>query len=287
LTVISKIHLPEYTVFKLGFTTQNFLNSLDVSVASAQKCIDYAAKAGFVWIELRDPDASLSADQCRKIADYARGKHIEISYAIQRGLLDPDFSDVYQRGLPNAAAFKGPGTIRVLLSGKALTDPTKPGLSADELDLSVSVADEAARVAQQQGAQLVVENSTEPLIADGIRIFGLSDFFQRADSAVGWQMDTGNFFSIARDKPTPDQVIDFLNRNADNLFYLHLKSIRDGEVLPVLTDNVLDFGTLFKIISGYRIQYLAIELPSDKDERQNCRNLDLSLDYLRQKGFIK
>jgi sugar phosphate isomerase/epimerase len=274
-------------MFKFGFTTQNFLNSLDISVASARKCIDYAAKAGFLWIELRDPDASLTADQCRKITDYAREKHIEISYAIQRGLLDPDFSDVYQRGLPNAAIFKGPGTIRVLLSGKALADPTKPGLSADELDLSISLADEAARLARQQGVQLVVENSTEPLNADGIKIFGLTDFFQRAGSDVGWQMDTGNFFAIARDKPAPGQVIDFLNRNADNLFYLHLKSIRDGRVLPVLADSVLDFEALFAILSGYRIQYLAIELPSDTDERLNCRNLDLSLDYLRQKGLIR
>jgi sugar phosphate isomerase/epimerase len=281
-----RIRFVRYPRLKLGFTTQNFINSTKVSVETTKKLIDYADQGGYHWIELRDPDVTLTVEQCRQIGDYAKGRRIEIAYASQRGLLDPDFMTVFERALPNAAVFTGPGTIRALLAGKNFTDPAKKGLTAAELEQSIAVADQAAKLAGQHHLQLVVENASEPLFADGVKLYGLTDFFQRADSDVGWQLDTGNFFAGAKDKPSPEQVEEFINLHADNLFYAHVKSVRNGEVLPSLGDHVLDFKTIFSIVSDFRVQYLAIELPSDKDERQNYRNLDLSLDYLQKKSLI-
>jgi sugar phosphate isomerase/epimerase len=272
---------------KLGFTTKIFIESMDVSVNSAKKLINYADAKGFHWIELRDPEVVLTVEQCRQISDYAKSRKIEIGYAPQRDLLDEDFLEVYQRALPNAAVFKGPGTIRGWLGEKNCADPAKRGMSSAELEQVVAMANQTAQLARKHGIHLVIENSCEPLSGDGIAVFGLKDFFQRTGSEVGWLFDTGNFFAGARDNPTPTQVIDFLKHNGDNLFYLHVKSIQNGQELPALGDSILNFGTILPIISEYRVQYLVIELPSDKDDRQNYRNLDQSLDYLRKKSFIR
>jgi hypothetical protein len=71
-----KIVLKKYPDLKIGFTTQNFLKALPVSLENSQKLIDFASDQGFVWIELRDPSAALTLDECKQIAAYARGKKI-------------------------------------------------------------------------------------------------------------------------------------------------------------------------------------------------------------------
>ncbi len=73
-----KIVLKKYPTLKIGFTTQNFAKVLPVSLDGAKKLIDFAADQGYSWVELRDPSAILTLDECRQISDYARGKNIEI-----------------------------------------------------------------------------------------------------------------------------------------------------------------------------------------------------------------
>ena len=67
------IVLKKYPDLKIGFTTANFLKVLPVTVENTKKLIDFASDHGFSWIELRDPNAVLTLDECRQIADYARG----------------------------------------------------------------------------------------------------------------------------------------------------------------------------------------------------------------------
>ncbi|MHC4665975.1 MAG: hypothetical protein ACYS9T_08475, partial [Planctomycetota bacterium] len=49
-----QIAFKKYDNLRLGFTTKNFLDFVDVDVESTKKLIDYASEKGFCWIELRD-----------------------------------------------------------------------------------------------------------------------------------------------------------------------------------------------------------------------------------------
>jgi len=59
-----KIVLKKYPNLKVGFTTWNFSSVLPVTLESTNKLIDFASDQGFTWIELRDPNAVLTLDEC-------------------------------------------------------------------------------------------------------------------------------------------------------------------------------------------------------------------------------
>ena len=61
-----RIVLTKYPELKMGFTTQNFLQPLPVSLENAKKLVDWASSQGFSWIEYRDPSAKLTLDECRE-----------------------------------------------------------------------------------------------------------------------------------------------------------------------------------------------------------------------------
>src|SRR5690554_2152358 len=79
-----KIISEKHENLKFGFTTQNFISTKPVSVDNAKRFIKYASEQGFSWIELRDPDASLSLEQCKIIAAFAVRNDIEVNYTVQR-----------------------------------------------------------------------------------------------------------------------------------------------------------------------------------------------------------
>jgi len=106
--------LKKYPEIKHGFTTTNFLKPLPVSLENKKKLLDLAGELGCSWVEIRDPSASLTVDECRQLMAYAKSKNIELGYALQVGLLDPMFGEIFSRGLANAVVFEGPRTIRTL-----------------------------------------------------------------------------------------------------------------------------------------------------------------------------
>lgn len=283
----ARLTFTKYSNLKLGFTTQNYIQAVPVNLESAKKFVEYAAEKGYSWIELRDPDAVLTLDECKQIAALAEEKHIQIAYANQRGLLDEDFWEIFDRGVVNATVFVGPGTIRVLASGKELSEnPEKNGWTNEEFQQLVGNADRAARIAAEHDLQLVVENGGEPLVGDGETFYGTVDFFKAVSDQVGWQFDTANFFSGARISATADQAGTFLKDHVDNLFYVHLKSSLNNQAQPVLVDNPLDFDVIFAALSQYNVPFVAIELLAIEDVDEIYTNLDRSVDYLKQRGFI-
>lgn len=283
----STIEFSEHPELKLGFTTQNFLESLPVTVENKKKLIDYAAEEGYAWIELRDPDATLSTSQCEELADYARERNVEVGYANQRGLLDSDFWDVYSRGIECARAFDGPGTIRALASGQAfINNEEKRGYTSTELDSLVATANRAATLAEENDLQLVVENALEPLQGTGEAYAGLAEFFEQVDPAVNWQLDTANFFSVSRVPASPEAARAFLQEHADRLLYIHLKTAQNGETLPVLGPNPLEFDLVFDQLAENDVSYVAIELGAPENPDDVYQNHEQSLEYLQEEGFI-
>lgn len=275
----------DYPQVKLGFTTQNFIDCLPVTVEALTGLLDYAADEGYVWLELRDPDAALSRSECRLLADCARQRGIDVGYAVQRGLLDVDFWPIYERTIRNAAFFDGPKTVRLLAGGHEFDDPAKQGWTADELTRLVQIANEAGRQANGVGLRLTVENAQEAFFGHNPDYYGYADLLNRVDDTVGWQFDTANPFSNCRVPPQPSDLRAFLQANVHKLSYVHLKAAQAGHVRPVLGDNPLSMADLIAAWTGPN-QYVALELSLVGSVAQMRANLTQSLDYLRQTGLL-
>jgi sugar phosphate isomerase/epimerase len=277
-----KIVLKKYPGLKIGFTTQNFLRALPVSLENSKKLIDFASDQGFAWIELRDPSASLSLEECKEIAAYARDQKIEVGYAMQIGLLDPSFWEIFSRGLANAACFEGPRTIRTLTCGpEFFTDPKKTAWTLNELYKIVEVANQAANMAKALGLQYGAENALEVIKGDGLTSFGITEFFANVNPNVGWQFDTANFFSASRVWTKPEDARAFLEKFIGKMAYIHLKtSSKEHETLPVLAENELDFDVVFALMVKHKIPYVAIELSQEATLEGCYHNHKKSVEYL-------
>jgi sugar phosphate isomerase/epimerase len=279
-----KIVLKKYPDMKIGFTTQNFLQPLPVSLENAKKLVDWASAQGFAWIEYRDPSAKLTLNECKQLAAYAKGKKLEVSYAAQIGILDPEFWEIFYRGVSNAAVFEGPKTFRTLIAGAEFNpDPKKMAWSLDELSKLVKKANMAANIAKSKDVQYVAENSTATLKGDGITSFGTTEFFANVNSNMGWQMDTANFFAGIRVLPKPEQAQAFLEKNIGKLFYVHVKSSsREHKSTDILEENELPFDVIFPLLSKNKVNYLALEL-NQQPKLEDCQNnLMKSIEFLKK-----
>jgi sugar phosphate isomerase/epimerase len=277
-----KIVLKKYPTLKIGFTTQNFAKVLPVSPDSAKQLIDFATDQGYSWVELRDPSAMLTFDECKQISDYARGRNIEIVYALATGIMDAKFTEIFSRGLANAALFQGPRFIRTGLAGEDfLKDQKKTAWTRQELTDVVAAANQAANQAKTFGLTHVVENAREIVKGDGVTSFGTTEFFASVNSNVGLQPDSANFFAVCRVLTKPEDAKAFLELYATKIRYTHLKtSSKEHKALPVLAASELDFDIVFSILVKNQAPYVAIELdPADKLE--DCYgNMKKSVEYL-------
>ncbi|MEM8970014.1 MAG: TIM barrel protein [Bacteroidota bacterium] len=283
----NSLKFTDYPNLKLGFTTQNFLAAMPVSLETSKQFVDYAAEQGYAWLELRDPSAELSVEESQEIAAYAQEKGIEVSYAIQKGLLDEDFWATFEKGLKNAVVFEGPKLIRSLASlSEFANDPTKQGWTEEELEIAVQYADSAAALANQAGLQYVIENGGEPFYGQIDQYYGVADLFARVSDQVGWQFDTANPFSVARVHASPDSVRMFLQNNIENLFYIHLKSAQGGQAQETLGENPLPLPEVLKMLADHSVPYIAIELQAVDNQEQAFANQEQSLNYLQSQNLI-
>ncbi|MEM6841496.1 MAG: hypothetical protein AAF632_04675 [Bacteroidota bacterium] len=284
---ISSLEFADYSNLKLGFTTQNFLAAMPVSLETSKQFIDYAAEQGYAWLELRDPNAELSVEESQEIAAYAREKEIEVSYAIQKGLLDEDFWPTFEKGLKNAVVFEGPNLIRSLASlSEFASDTTKQGWTEEELEMVVLHADSAAALTVEAGLQYVIENGGEPFFGQSDEYYGVADLFARVSNQVGWQFDTANPFSVARVHASPDSVRAFLKNNIGNLFYIHLKSAQSGQAQETLGENPLPLPEVLKMLADHSVPYVAVELQAVDNEEQAFANQQQSLMYLQSQNLV-
>lgn len=280
-----QVVLNKYPQLKIGFTTTNFLKFLPVSLDNVKKMVDLASDMGFPWIELRDPSATLTYGECKQLAAYAENKKIEIGYALQVGLLDPTFWEIFSRGVANAKVFKGPRTIRTLAAGGEFgANPKKTAWNLDEFYKVVKRADKAGNMASTKGLRYVAENSFEVIKGDGLASFGLTEFFANANSNVYWQFDTANFFAVSRVYTPPEAARTFLEKHAKRMPYIHAKtSSPEHKALPYLTDNELDFGIIFEAMIKNKSYYVAIELVPGNTYEETVANHKKSVEYLLKK----
>ena len=279
-----KVVLPRYPDLKIGITTANLLKFLPVNLANAKKYVDFAVDQGFGYIELRDPVASLTLAECKEIAVYAKQRDIDVSYAVNAAILDPNYMEVFSRAVANAAVFDGPRTIRTALPGLEFgNNEKKTAWTFAEFTKLVETANQAANLAKMFGLQYVVENAMEVLKGDGVTTFGTTGFFANVNSNVGFQLDTANFFAVARIPAKADPAADFLRKIAPRMGYMHLKTAtKDLKQSPVLADNILFFEIAFWEAVKNKKPYVAIELFPPDTMDQVLANHKTSIEYLKQ-----
>jgi sugar phosphate isomerase/epimerase len=278
-----KLVLKKYPELKLGFLNVNFIKQWPLGVESAKKVIDFASQQGFSWIELRDPYATLTLAECRELATYAKQRDVEVAYAMNIGVLDPNFWEVFSRGLANAAVFDGPRTIRTAGPGlEFATNEKKTHWTFAELQKAVETANQAANLAKMFGLQYVVENGVEAVKGDGVSTFGTVELFGNANSNLGFQLDTGNFFCVSRVWTKPEDARAFIEKYAPRMGYMHLKtSSKEHKVQPVEGDNELDFDIIFAIAAKNKRPYVGFELDQPATLEQAYENHKKSVEYLR------
>lgn len=277
-----KVVLSRYPDLKIGITTANLLKFLPVNLANAKKYIDFAVEHGFSYVELRDPVASLSLAECKEIAVYAKQRDIDMSYAVNVGVLDPNFWEVFSRAVANAAVFDGPRTIRSAGPGlEFATNEKKTAWTFAEFTKLVETASQAANLAKMMGLTYVIENASETLKGNGTTAFGTVEVFANANANLGFQLDTANFFAVSRVPPKADAAADFLRGIAPRMGYLHLKTAtKQGGQAPVLGENPLIFEIVFWEAAKNKKPYVAIELfPPDTMEQVQA-NHKASIRYL-------
>jgi sugar phosphate isomerase/epimerase len=279
-----KIVLQKYPGVKLGLLNVNFMKQWPLGLESAKKTIDYASAQGYWWIEVRDPLASLTLTQAKELAAYAEQKGIEIAYAMAAGVLDHNFWEVFSRGLASSAVFKGPRVVRTAGPGvEFATDPKKTHWTFGELQRAVKTANRAADFAKMFGLQYVVENGGEAFKGNGASTFGTSELFANANSNLGLQPDTGNFF-VQRVWTKPEEAQAFIEKYADRVGYIHLKtSSKDHKPQPVAGDNELDHDIVFAIAAKAKMPYIGFELAQPDTLEQAYKNHKKSVEYLKRR----
>jgi sugar phosphate isomerase/epimerase len=272
-------------MLKFGFTTQNLAKWLPNSVDNLKTVIDFAKKKGFAFIELRDANASLSYDDARKIAAYAKKKKIEVIYAMGQGALDNNYFELFAKGLANTMLFDGPRFARTAAFGKEFAaDPKKQFWTAAEFSQIVQNLNKAGNTAAMFGYTLFVENAFEGVKGDGADTFGMADLLgpKGVNSNVGFQLDTANFFCTSRADNSPGDVKAFFEENVKRMGYSHLKTSIDKKPGQVLNGNEVPFETFFTSLAKNGKVYVAIEL-ANADTLENAKiNHEKSIDYLRK-----
>lgn len=278
-----KIVLKKYPDIKIGFTTANFAKVYPTTAANVRKLLDFASEHGFSFIEIRDGNATLTPAECKALADYARQKHVEVIYAMNVGVLDGNYWEVYSRGIANAGFFDGPKFIRTGANGvEMMADEKKTYWTADEFTRIIQNANQAGNTARMFGLQLLVENAREGLHGDGTATFGSTELFgsKGVNPNVGLQLDVGNFFCTSRVPSTPEAAGAFLAAEVGRVGYTHLKTSKLNKVQPVLDGNQLSFETIFELLQKNGKNYLAIELEPVIAADQAFENHLKSIQYL-------
>jgi len=245
--------------------------------------IDFASDQGLIFIEIRDPEAELTLNECKELAGYARLKSVEIIYALNVGAMESRYFEVLARGIANTLVFDGPKMIRSGCNGTDFAnDDKKVYWTADEFAKLAQKLNQAGNTATMFGLILSVENAREGLRGDGVKTFGTTELFgaQGINANVSWQLDTANFFSVSRATNGPNEVKKFFQQNVERISYTHLKSSKEGQNQPIICGNDLSLDVYLDSLSKKSKVYVVIELPAAETLEAVYDNHSKSIAYL-------
>jgi len=284
----SSLSFNNYPNLKIGFSTQNFQKIMKVNVVNLAELLEYASYEGYQFIMIRDDLAELSDSECVVLSEYARKFNIEIIYEIHKNPLDEGYMKLFEKGLRNATLFGAPGIIRTIVSKSEFdNDPLKKGWTGSEFVQLTKVCDDCAAKAEKVDIKFVVENFNEAFFSDGHDFFGLADLLTNT-LGTGLQFDISNpFRNTSRAKAEPERVEQYLKNLGKRWITTHLKTILDGEIQPVLTDNPIPIERVVNLMGIHNVTWVALELPGDEDKSQCYKSHAMSIKYLKDKGILK
>ncbi len=277
----------KYPNLKIGFSTQNFQKAMPVNVESLTEIIGYASKEGYQFIEIRDDLAKLSSSDCRILADVSKRNKIDVIYEIHKNLLDSDYFVVFEKGLANTLLFPGPGILRTLLSKSEFdADSLKKGWTKEELVQLTKLADSCSMIAKRKNVQFIVENLNEAFFGNDSTYYGLNDFFKNT-STTGLQLDISNpFRKSSREKADPEKVKEYLVSLGNRWVTTHLKTNKEGDPQPILTENPLSIEDVVELMGKQNVLYVTIELAPVESKQQCYDNHIKSISFLKDKGIL-
>ena len=284
----ASLSFTNYPNLKIGFSTQNFQKIMKVNVANLSELVDYASYEGYQFIMIRDDLAELPDSECIGLAEYARKCNIEIIYEIHKNPLEESYMNVFEKGLRNTALFGAPGIIRTIVSKSEFdNDPLKKGWTDSEFVQLVKVCNDCTAEADKMNIKFVVENFNEAFFGDGQSFFGLADLLTNTQG-TGLQFDISNpFRNTSRVKAEPERVEQYLKSLGKRWITTHLKTILDGEIQSVLTDNPIPIERIVNLMGIHNVTWVALELPSDEDKSRCYKNHAMSIKYLKDKRILE
>lgn len=273
---------------KIGFSTQNFQKAMPFNVESLIELFEYGSEEGYNFIMIRDDLAKLTENECEKLAGIARKNNLDIIYEIHKNPLDSGYQEIFEKGLRNLLLFKGPGILRTIVSKSEFdNDPHKKGWTNDELARLGEICDRSAAEARKSKIKYIIENFNEAFFGDGQTYYGIADLF-RNTIYTGLQFDISNpFRNTSRDKADPERVVRFLKSIGNRWITSHLKTILEGEMQAVLTENPITVEKIVDLMGSLNIPWVALELAGDTDKQQCYINHSFSIKYLRDRNILK
>jgi sugar phosphate isomerase/epimerase len=280
----------DYPDMQLGFSTQNFQAAMENNVQNLTEILEYASAEGYQFIELRDPQAKLSEEECSALAKVAGETKIDVIYEIHKNLLDTGFFKIFERGLKNTLIFPGPGILRTVVSGSEFkNNPAKKGWSKDEFLQLTKISDSCIKIAESNNVKFIVENFDEAFFGEDENYYGFADLLNKSPG-TGLQLDMSNMFrKPARVMTEPREVMEYLSTLVNQWSTTHLKTVlvKGGDMQPVLTDNPITVEEIIKLMGKKNIKYAALELASVPDKQQCFKNHSLCVQFLKDKSLIK
>ena len=280
----------DYPDMQIGFSTQNFQAAMDNNIQNLTEIIEYASAEGYQFIQLRDPLAKLTQEECIALSKVAEEKGIDVIYEIHKNPLDSGYFEVFQRGLANTVLFPGPGILRTVISGSEFkADPLKKGWSKDEFLQLVKISDSCSIIAKRENVQFIVENFDESFFGDGISYFGFTDLL-KSSPGTGLQFDMSNMFRRPTRKMTdPEKVLEYLTSLGNQWTTTHLKTVQvmGGDMQSVLTENPLPVEKIIELMGKQNVIYAAFELSSVPEKELCFDNHAASVQFLKEKGILE
>jgi len=279
---------------QLGLTTNVFATALASGEGDLSALLDFAEEEGFSAMELRDADASLPPDEVELFVKDARGRRIDVTYAVENDMFASGDRQLVARAVERAALAGDGAILRILASQPALEAEGKKGYSRDEVERVASTARDYAALADESRVFLALEHAREPLYGDGRTYFGLHEIMDLLEEPDGPPRNLGITFdpanavsrSICNAPATPERVFEFIEEHTQYIELVHFKTTRGGELTPTITDADIEnealFGALAKVYDGI----VCIETPSAPGWDDCVESVTASLEYLRESGLM-